>query len=44
MTIRFNCGLGWYIVSKSGEILASQFDSKEECELKLKEIQNENDN
>jgi len=44
MQIRFNCGLGWYITGNSGEILASQFDSKEECEQFIKEIQNEKDN
>lgn len=38
MQIRFNNGLGWYITGESGEILASQFDSKEECELKLNEL------
>lgn len=38
MTIRFYCGLGWCICNQKGEILASQFDSKEECELKLNEM------
>lgn len=37
MQINFSNGLGWYIVSESGEILASQFDSKEECEQFIEE-------
>lgn len=38
MQIKFNSGLGWYITGNGGEILASQFDSKEECEQMLNEM------